>query len=222
MSLFHNQFSSMCFRGLLFVILCSSTTGLSAAPKKSAPLPEVIPGSKIPSKLPPLKEVLQITQEYFAGLKHYQPGDLITRKKMMPVFRQLQQAGWSVKSEKMILSRLHSDTGFLATQLHTPKGIKFMRKISRLPEGYDRLDHILAMPYGKRRIKEFIYSPGGNLMIEYMTTTKGGKNLGKYLSKAKTGKGFNSPTNRIYTEKQFVQEIKLAYEIETGKKKKRR
>jgi hypothetical protein len=59
-------------------------------------------------------------------------------------------------------------------------------------------------------------------MIEYMTTTKGGKNLGKYLSKAKTGKGFNAPTNRIYTEKQLIQAIKLAYETETGQKKKKR
>lgn len=222
MSFFHRQYFSACFSGLLFVSLCCSTTELPAEPKESAPLPEIIPGSKTQPPLPTLKAALQITQEYFAGLKQYQSGDLITRNKMKPVFRELQKAGWRVKSEKMILSRLHSETGFLAAQLYTPKGIKFMRKISRLPGGYDRLDHILAMPYGKRRIKEFINSPGGNLMIEYMTTTKGGKNLGKYLSKTKTGKGFNSPTNRIYTEKQFLQEIKLAYEMETGQKKKKR
>ena len=156
MFLFHSQFLSTCISGLLFVSLCFSSTELSAEPEKSVPEPEIIPGSKTQPKLPTLKEVLIITQEYFGGLKYYQSGDLITRNKMKPVFRQLQKAGWSVKSEKMILSRLHSETGFLATQLHTPKGIKFMRKISRLPGGYDRLDHILAMPYGKRRDRKSV------------------------------------------------------------------
>ena len=222
MSFLRNQFLSLCFSGILFASLFICISALSAEPKETAPLPEITPKTKTQLKLPTLKEVMNITQVYFTGLKHYQTGDMITRNQMKPLFSQLQKAGWTVKSEKRILSRLHSETDFLAAQLKTGKGIKFMRKISQLPGGYDRLDHILVMPYGKRRIKEFINSPGGNLMIEYMTTTKGGKNLGNYLSKAKTGKGFNSPTNRIYTEKQLIPEIKLAYETETGQKKKKR
>jgi len=222
MSFYRTQSFSLCFSGILFLSLSFSNPAFSAEPKEKTPLPEITPETKTQPKLPTLKEVMNITQVYFAGLKHYQTGDLLTRNQMKPLFRQLQKAGWTVKSEKKILSRLHSETDFLAAQLKTAKGIKFMRKISRLPGGYDRLDRILKMPYGKRRIKEFINSPGGNLMIEYMTTTKGGKNLGKYLSKAKTGNGFNTPTHRIYTEKQFIPEIKLAYEMETGQKKKKR
>ncbi|MCH9656247.1 MAG: hypothetical protein K0U86_22060 [Planctomycetes bacterium] len=222
MSFFHSPFFTQSFSGILSITLFFSSQVYSAEPKEGASLPEIIPETKTQPKLPSLGEVLKITQEYFQGFKQYQPGDLITRNQMKPLFRQLQKAGWSVKSEPKILSRLHSESDFLAAQLKTAKGIKFMRKISQLPGGYDRLDHILAMPYGKRRIKEFINSPGGNLMIEYMTTTKGGKNLGKYLSKTKTGKGFNKPTSRIYTEKQLIQEIKRTYEEETAKNKKKR
>lgn len=220
MSLFHNPFTVHHLSRILLLSVALSTPAFSKEPKKPDALPEIT--AKTKTKKPTLKEVMKITQMYFSDLKHYQSGDLITRNKMKPLFRQLQKAGWAMKSEKAILSRLHSDSDFLSTQLRTPKGVKFMRQISTYPGGYDRLDHILAMPYGKRRIKEFINSPGGNLMIEYMTTTKGGKNLGKYLSKTKTGKGFNAPTDRIYTEKQLVNAIKLAYETEAGKKKKKR
>ncbi len=218
MPLFHNQF----FSGILLGSLILTTSAFAADPKAKTQLPEIIPGTQAPAKLPSLGEVTRIIQEQFIGLKHYQSGDLITRSEVKPIFTQLQKAGWAVKKEKEILNRVHADNDFLATQLRTAKGIKFMRKISKLPGGYDRLDHILAMPYGKRRIKEFINSPGGNLMIEYMTTTKGGKNLGKYLSQTKTGKGFNAPTRRIYTEAELVQVLQKAYLNETRQKKRRK
>lgn len=217
MRFFHKLF----FSGILLGSLILTGPAFSADPEATNQLPEIIPGTQSPKKLPTLGEVTKIIQGQFAGLKYYQTGDLITRNQVRPVFKQLQKAGWDVKEQKEILNRVHADNDFLATQLRTPKGIKFMRKISRLPEGYDRLDHILVMPYGKRRIKEFINSPGGNLMIEYMTTTKGGKNLGKYLSQTKTGKGFNAPTRRIYTEAQLVQVLQKAYVKATQENKRK-
>ncbi|QDT77410.1 hypothetical protein Mal35_08360 [Gimesia maris] len=186
------------------------------------PLPEIIPESAEKKKVPPLDEVMQIIEEYFTDRKGYKSGDLLTRGQIKPLFRELQQAGWTVKAEKEILKRLHADTDFLAAQLSTPKGIIFMRRISRMPGGYDRLDHILVMPYGKRRIREFINSPGGYTMIEYMTTTKGGKNLGNYLSKTRTGKGFNQPTPYIYTQTELTTVLKQAYEKENAKSKRSR
>jgi len=217
MSVLHNQFFSV----LLFASLVLATPVFAADRKESARLPEIIPETEATPELPSLEESLKLTQEYFTGLKHYQSGDLITRTEIKPVFRQLQKAGWTVKAEKNILKRVHAKTDFLAAQLKTAKGITFMRKISKMPGGYDRLDRILAMPYGKRNIRDFINSPGGFTMIEYMTTTQGGKNLGKYLSQARTGKGFNAPTERIYTETQFIQAIKLAYESENVKNRKK-
>lgn len=217
MSLFHNQFFSRILLASLIII----TPAFAADPKEETELPEIIPESATSSSIPPLGEVLKILEGYFSRLADFEPGDLITRNQIKPVFRQLQKAGWDVKEEKVLLSRVHAETDFLAAQLRTAKGIKFMRKISRMPGGYDRLDHILAMPYGKRRIKEFINSPGGYTMIEYMTTTKGGKNLGKYLSKTKTGKGFNLPTRRIYTAAELVQAIQQAYTNETRQKKRK-
>ncbi len=214
MSLFHNS----SFSAILFLSLIWAIPVISAEPKEAAPLPEITPETDAPPKLPTLEEVLEITQEYFAGLQNYEPGDMLTRNQVKPLFRQFQKAGWTAKAEKNILSRVHAETDFLAAQLKTAKGIKFMRRVSKMPGGYDRLDHILVMPYGKRNIRDFINSPGGFTMIEYMTTTQGGKNLGTYLSQTRTGKGFNASTHRIYTETQFVEAIKLAFESETGQK----
>lgn len=213
--------SGMILTSLLITSLSYAADPKGAEPKKEAELPEITPGTPTSSQLPPLGEVLKIVEVYFSNLSQFEPGDLITRNQVKPVFRQLQKAGWTMKEAKAILNRVHADNGFLATQLRTAKGVKFMRKISKMPGGYDRLDHILVMPYGKRRIKEFINSPGGYTMIEYMTTTKGGKNLGKYLSKTKTGKGFNLPTHRIYTAAELTQAIRQAYINETQKKKRK-
>lgn len=209
--------------GFLLMSFFSTALLPAAEPKPASSLPEVVPETAQPAQKPPeLSEVLKITRDYFAEVKGYQSGDLLTRNQVKPLFRELQQAGWKVKAEKGILKRMHAKTDFLAAQLSTPKGIRFMRKISKMPGGYDRLDHLLAMPYGKRRIKEFINSPGGYTMIEYMTTTKGGKNLGKYLSQTKTGKGFNQPTHRIYTEQQLLDVLKQAYETEVAQHKPRK
>ena len=118
-----------CFRQrisrILFVSLYFSTLAFAAEPKKKDPLPEITTETKIQPKLPTLKEVMNIAQVHFSGLKHYQSGDLITRNKTKPIFSQPQKAGWTVKSEKIILSRLHSETDFLAAQLRTDKGRKF-------------------------------------------------------------------------------------------------
>ncbi|WP_417387259.1 hypothetical protein [Gimesia sp.] len=188
----------------------------------ASPPPEIVPESAEKKKVPLLDEVMQIIEEYFTDRKGYKSGDMLTRGEIKPLFRELQQAGWSVKAEKEILKRLHAETDYLATQLSTPKGVIFMRRVAQMPGGYDRLDHILVMPYGKRRIHEFINSPGGYTMIEYMTTTKGGKNLGKYLSQTRTGKGFNQPTPYIYTQTELTAALKQAYEKENPKSKIRR
>ncbi|WP_339734102.1 hypothetical protein [uncultured Gimesia sp.] len=215
-------FLDLRFSGILYAILILTTPAFATEPKEKGALPEIVPETPGSKKMPPLEEVLTITQNYFTGWEGYQSGDYITRNQIKPLFRQLQKAGWTVKAEKNILKRIHAETDYLSRQLSTPKGIKFMRRVSRMPGGYDRLDHLLAMPYGKRNIRDFINSPGGFTMIEYMTTTKGGKNLGKYLSQAKTGKGFNKPTSYIYTETELIQAIKQAYETETGQKKKKK
>lgn len=223
MTLFLNQqCSGQRYSAILFVLLILTTPVFAAEPKEKAALPEIVPETPDSKEIPPLEEVLTITQNYFTGRKNYKSGDFLTRNQIKPLFSQLQKAGWTVKAEKNILKRIHAETDYLSRQLSTPKGIKFMRRVSRMPGGYDRLDHLLAMPYGKRNIRDFINSPGGFTMIEYMTTTQGGKNLGKYLSQAKTGKGFNQPTSYIYTETELIQAIKQAYETETGQKKKKK
>lgn len=215
--------SKWCLIGSILSGLCSLPLLQAKDPQKSSPLPAVVPNNGMPDKkLPELSEVMTIAREYFTSQKGYESDDLLTNNRVKPLFRELQQAGWKVKTEKNILKRMHSASDFLAAQLSTPKGIRFMRKIAKMPGGYDRLDHLLKMPYGKRRIKEFIDSPGGYTMIEYMTTTKGGKNLGKYLSQTKTGKGFNQPTGMIYTETEFLQVLKETYQLETAKQKRQK
>ena len=208
---------------LLLALFIWTTPAYTKEPeaKQKESLPEIVPDTPETHKTPPLEEVMQATETFFSEWKGYEPGDYLTRNRVKPLFRQLQKLGWSVKAEKEILNRIHAESDYLSQQLGTKKGKVFMRRVSRMPGGYDRLDHLLAMPYGKRNIRDFINEPGGFLMIEYMTTTKGGKNLGKYLSKAKTGTGFNKPTSYIYTETELMQALKKAYEKEFGKKQKR-
>ncbi len=157
--------------------------------------------------IPPFTEIRQTVLGYFENQPNYRPGDLITRKKVEPLLVRLQEMGLPLPEKKEILDAVPVEGGFLAKQLSTPAGRKFMRQISRYPDAYDRLDRLSRLPRGQQTVRDLIRGPGGYKMIEYMTTAAGGKELGKMLSNSPKGKKFNAPTGRIYTAKILLKRL---------------
>ena len=132
----------------------------------------------------------------------------------------LRQIGLPLPDAKQILEKVPAKDEFLAVQLHTPNGWKFMREISGYKGAYDRLDRLSRLPYGKQTIRDLIRGPDGYKMIEYMTTTPGGKELGNQISNAPQGEAFNGKTGRIYTAKTLLLRLEQsrAASLKTAKK----
>ena len=109
------------------------------------------------------------------------PGDIIARSEVKPVFDQLRLMGWSVLDEKAILKQVPGDTDFVLQRLRTSQGRRFMRKVARYPQAYDRLYRLATLPHGRQTVDRLIRSKGGDQFIAYLTESRGGKNLGKML-----------------------------------------
>lgn len=164
-------------------------------------------GAADPEPLPTSAEVQGVVREYFAGVKDYEPGDLITRGQVEAVLAQLKEAGWEVSEAKELTGAALPDGSFLPQQLSSRKGRRFMRQISKFPGGYDRLERLSQLPDGRRIVRKLIEGPDGYKMVEYLTSTRGGKNLGRMLSRTPRGKGFNKPTRKIYTEQELLERL---------------
>ena len=158
--------------------------------------------------IPPLEKIKQTVLGYFKDQPNYRPGDLITRKKVEPLLVRLQKMGLPLPEKKELLDAVPAEGEFLAKQLSTPAGQRFMRHISRYPNAYDRVDRLSRLPRGQQTVRDLIRGPDGYKMIEYMTTAAGGKALGKMLSNSPNGKRFNAPTGRVYTAKILLKRLK--------------
>jgi hypothetical protein len=148
-----------------------------------------------------------------AKTQGYQEGDLITREDASAVLADLKTLDWKVPEPSQLTDRLLPASDEMVRQLRGKQGVKFMREIGSVMEGYDRLDRLRKLPNGQRRLRELIHQPGGYTMIQYMATTRGGENMGRELSSKKQG-DFNSATKRIYTESQLLTELKTRYQAE--------
>jgi hypothetical protein len=158
--------------------------------------------------IPTMSEIERVVLRYFRANSEYRAGDLITRDEVEPLLGKLQKTGLPLPDAKKILDQLPTKEEFLAKQLRTADGRKFMRQISGYGDGNDRLDRLSRLPHGQQTVRDLIRGPGGYKMIEYMTTTPGGEELGKQLSNAPLGKEFNESTGRIYTAEQLLLRLK--------------
>ncbi|MBN1908577.1 MAG: hypothetical protein JW818_02465 [Pirellulales bacterium] len=171
-------------------------------------------------KLPSFAQVEEVVLRYFDSLPGYQPGGILARSEVEPVFDQLKMLGWRVVDAKAMLARVPADQDFLVQQLRTKKGRKFAAKIAGYPGGYDRIDRLTRIPNGRKLLSDLIRGKGGYELIEYMTSSQGGKNLGKLLGNVPKGADFNKPTGRIYTVKDLLAELKTRYIALTQPEKK--
>jgi hypothetical protein len=149
--------------------------------------------------IPKLTVVQQAVLQYFQAQTDYQSGDWITQESVRPVLKQLQKIGLPLPDAGDILDDTPTKDEFLSEQLATPAGRKFMRRIARFPNAFDRLDRLSGLSNGRRLVRNLIRDPGGDKMIEYMTTVPGGRQLGRMLSNTSQGADFNAATGRVYT-----------------------
>ncbi|MBN2577873.1 MAG: hypothetical protein JXB10_02695 [Pirellulales bacterium] len=144
-------------------------------------------------------EVERYVEHYFENQPDFSPAYLITREQTEPLLEAFRRRGWSSKMIDSLAKRLVSKEDFLARELDSPAGRKFMKQIAQYPHAYDRLDRLSRLPLGRQTVHDLIYKVGGGDMIEYLTTSAGGKEMGKMLSQDPHGQDFNKPTGRIYT-----------------------
>jgi hypothetical protein len=157
--------------------------------------------------IPSLSEIKQSVLRYFQALPDYQSGDLITQDQVAPLLMNLKKMGLPLPNARQILERVPAKDEFLAKQLRTANGRKFMRDISGYKDCYDRIDRLARLPHGEQTVRDLIRGPDGYKMIEYMTTAPGGKVLGEQLSNAPGAGDFNAKTSRLYTVTRLLTQL---------------
>jgi hypothetical protein len=155
-------------------------------------------------------------EQYFASLPDYQPGDLVTRSQAAGALAKAADAGAKVPHAKQILAVTLPDNSFLAKELSTPAGRKFMRKVARQQGGFDRLDRLSTISRGQTLVRDLIRGADGDKFIEYLSTTRGGRKLGSTLAGAREGADLNQPTGRIYTADDLMAAIEASLAAEAG------
>ena len=168
-------------------------------------------GGKSPKALS-FTQIEKALADHLSKLPEYRVGDLLTKSDVSSALAQLEQLGWQSLDPDAVLAGVLADNDFLAAELRTADGRKFMRKISGYPQAYDRLDRLARLPQGKRTVQDLISGAGGYKLIEYLTTASGGKELGKQLSDTPKGAKFNQPTGKIYTSNDLVRVLKQDFD----------
>jgi hypothetical protein len=154
-------------------------------------------------------------EQYFASLPDHQPGDLVTRSQAAGALAKVADAGAKVPNAERILAATLPENSFLAKELSTPAGRKFMRKVARQRGGFDRLDRLSTISRGQTLVRDLIRGADGDKFIEYLTTTRGGRNLGSTLAGARQGTNLNQPTGRIYTADDLMAAIEASLAVQT-------
>lgn len=163
---------------------------------------------------PKLDQVLEAAEKHFKTLANYEPGDILSRGDVEPIFKRLEKLGWKVHDHKQLVEQVLPDDAFVVRQVRTAAGRKFMRQVARIPHGYDRLDHLSRLSDANTLIPRLVNGVDGYKMIEYLVEAPGGETMGRMLSNVPNGQNFNRPTGRIYTEKEFIARLKHSYEAE--------
>jgi hypothetical protein len=163
-------------------------------------------------KLPSWDDVQKVVDQQLNTLTNYQPGDLITRNQVDPIFDKLQRLGWTVRDRVDIVNSVPREDELMVRQLSSSAGKKFMHQTNSFPLSYDRVDRLDRIPMGPQTVDALITGPDGYKMIQYMTTSPDGHNLGRMISKDPHGADFNKPTGRIYTAEALLARIQESYE----------
>jgi hypothetical protein len=199
--------SRFCILMRYSAILLSVTAVLFGVIAATAAEPQPARAKSAVPPIPSMSEIKLAVLRHFQAKPDYRSGDLIAREEVDPLLAKLRQMGLPLPDAKEILARVPAKGEFLAKQLSTPNGRKFMRQINVYENGYDRVDRLSRIPLGEQTVRDLVRGPGGYKMIEYMTTTPGGKHFAEEFASVPNGKNFNSPTGRIYTAEQLLVQL---------------
>ncbi len=175
------------------------------------------------SKQPSPATIRTIAARHLAQKEGYKSGDLITKKDVPPILKQLATSYGQVPDQKKILEDLLSDTSVLASYSSTARGGQFMRKVACDKLIFDRLDRISRVSGGKALLRDIAKLPDGPRYAK-LKHTPGVPNLLDLLPKNRSGKtrtvkNYKKPTGRIYTQKDLVERITKSYANVKNKKK---
>jgi hypothetical protein len=170
-----------------------------------------------PTAPPDFTAAIQSVENHLRSSADYQPGDLLTQSQIEGALEQLRKDGWELSDPGPVVKAGLPDDSFLARELATPAGRKFMRKIARYPGGFSQLDRLSSISRGKMIVRDLIRRPGGDTFVEYLTTTNGGRKLGGMLAATPNGVDLNKPTGRIYTADDLISALQRSLAKEAGK-----
>lgn len=162
-------------------------------------------------------EVEKTVREYFATKPHYQKGDLISRADVEPLFDRLVARGFSLGDAESRMGMFLPHRSFLVTELSTPDGRAFMRKVSQYPGVYDRLERLSWMPAGRQTLRDLIRRPDGPEMLKSMTSPEGASAVEKILGGDVHGANFQLPTGHIHTEQQLIEWLRELHQAQSNK-----
>lgn len=159
---------------------------------------------------PPFDLVEKTAKTTLAERQGYRAGDLLSRDQAKEAIDRIASAGWRVPDAEELIERVPSSRELMPQALATPGGRKLMRRLNGDWRAYDRLDRLSQLPDGRQILHRLTTEPGGEKLLEYLQT-KGGVEMGRMLSKTNV-RNFNKPTEKIYTEDQFLAALKKSYE----------
>lgn len=157
---------------------------------------------------PNLATVEKVVTKYFAHKPNYQPGDLISRADAEAIFARLLELGYEPADRERLYDPFLPHNSFLVSELSTPDGMRFMRKVSKYPNVYDRLERLSWIPAGRELIRELIQSPEGPEVVRSLTTAEGAKAVEKILAGDDRAANFGLPTGHIHTAEQLLEELR--------------
>jgi hypothetical protein len=172
-----------------------------------------------PAAPPDFAVVKAAVEKYFAGMKDFQPGDLIRQSQVEQALAVVEAAGWDVTEKAELVKRALPDGSFLVKELSTPGGRKFMRRVARHAGTYSRLERLSTIAGGETLIRDLIQQKDGDKLIEYLATTQGGQKMGRMAANTRHGVDLNKPTQRIYTSDELLAELEKAHRALSAKKK---
>lgn len=176
-------------------------------------------GVASPPKKPTWSQLRPVVEAYFAEQKGRQPTDLLVASEARATLELLDKAGWKPKQAQALLARVPGDGDFLARELRSSTGRKFLAATRSEALVYDRLDRLTRYSGGDRLVSSILRLPNGPSFMR-PKPTPGFGTLMDLLPKGASGKtpvdrDFNKPTGKIYTAAQWVKELQAAHEAES-------
>ena len=157
---------------------------------------------------PKFQQIEQVVNEQFAKKRSYEAGDLISRADVEPIFTRLLELGFEPADRESLYDAFLPHNSFLVSELSSPAGQRFMRKVSKYPQVYDRLERLSWMPAGRELIRELTHRPDGPEVLLSLTTPEGAKAVEKIMAGDIRGTNFALPTGHIHTAEQLLERLK--------------